>query len=68
MPGGKRHGYFTFTDPSGNGYYNHSSRSSLTLRLVYDPFWTRQAHPSAGRADLLLLVRAGQYDRAERAA
>ncbi|WP_328484924.1 hypothetical protein [Streptomyces zaomyceticus] len=36
-PNGKRHGYFTFTDPSGNEYYNHSSRSSLTLHLVYDP-------------------------------
>ncbi|MFD3532087.1 hypothetical protein [Streptomyces sp. NPDC058664] len=36
-PNGKRHGYFTYTDPSGNEYTNHSSRSSETVHLVYDP-------------------------------
>ncbi|MEU8779180.1 hypothetical protein [Streptomyces sp. NPDC048606] len=36
-PNGKRHGYFTYTDPSGNEYHHFSGRSSPTLHLVYDP-------------------------------
>ncbi|MFE4305700.1 hypothetical protein [Streptomyces sp. NPDC056891] len=40
----------------------------LSVQVYFHPFWTRQAHPSASRADLLHRVRAGQQNREETAA
>lgn len=40
----------------------------LSVKVYFHPFWTRHAEPSAGRADLLHHVRAGQRDREEAAA
>ncbi|MFF5426906.1 MULTISPECIES: hypothetical protein [unclassified Streptomyces] len=36
-PNGKRHGYFTYTDTSGNEHVRHSGRSAVTAHLVHDP-------------------------------
>ncbi|MFD3998907.1 hypothetical protein [Streptomyces sp. NPDC058583] len=40
----------------------------LSVQVYFHPFWTLQAHPSTGRADLMHRVRAGQHDREETAA
>ncbi|MFF3843469.1 hypothetical protein [Streptomyces sp. NPDC001930] len=40
----------------------------LSVQLYFHPFWTRQAHPSASRGDLLHRVRAGRHDREDTAA
>ncbi|MFC9344049.1 hypothetical protein ACFT0G_36745 [Streptomyces sp. NPDC057020] len=40
----------------------------LSVQVYFHPFWTRQAHPSTSRGDLLHRVRAGRPDREETAA